>query len=301
MNEPFDILILGGGPIAASSAYFLTKSGNKKIGLVTQEPIESRDATYLYAGGSVRWFWPDALKTEMTTETAMFIKDLQKQGVDLSLIEDNYLFLNRGKFVPSVNISSKKLIQWLLDQSIQQGLSIHNGEQIESVQKNGELWQVKTDKGLHYAKIILSALGVKNSMITGSEIETEKRELFVLNLPVTKDEEAFPHTIVPINEGVVYVFIKQFPEGKKFVVGQEDVVEEQESAVVFAKLIEAGLGEIMPFLKEASVENILWGFDVAEKNLILNEIEPGKFVANCGSAIRACVWIGRTIAEKLSA
>jgi hypothetical protein len=54
----------------------------------------------------------------------------------------------------------------------------------------------------------------------------------------------------------------------------------------------------MPFLKEAKVEKILWGFDCEKKTLSLENRE-NLFIANCGSAIRSCVWIGRKIAEEL--
>lgn len=302
MNEPYTTLLLGGGPIAASTAYFLTQDGATNIGLVTQDPIENRDGAYMYAGGSVRWFWDDELKKEMTTETGQFILDLDAQGVDLSLLKDNYLFLGRGKFVPSLNISGKKLVQWFLGQASQKGLQVHNNERIVSVTKNADIWNVKTETSEYFAHKVLLALGVNNgTFMPGFHVDVEKRELFVLDLPVTKEEEQFPHTIIPLKEGVVYVFIKKFGDTMKFVVGQEDAVEPSENSEdgsTFAALIEAGLGEFMPFLKKAKIEMTLWGFDAGNKTLTIEERE-GLFAVNCGSAIRGCVWIGKEIAKRL--
>ena len=61
MTDMYDILILGGGPIGASTAYFLTKESSLKVGLLRREPNEDPQhlATYKYAGGSVRWFWDE--------------------------------------------------------------------------------------------------------------------------------------------------------------------------------------------------------------------------------------------------
>ncbi|MEO5646437.1 MAG: FAD-dependent oxidoreductase [Candidatus Paceibacterota bacterium] len=301
MNNPYDILILGGGPIAASTAYFLTQEKTADIGLLMQEPTDSHSATYQYAGGSIRWFWPDELKTEMTTQTAEFIKNLDAQGVDLSLLNDNYLFMARGKYVPSINVSGKKLVEWFLQQAQESGLAIHQKQEIISVTQQEEMWHVKTATDEYLAKKVLMALGVNNKkVIADYEVEVEKRELFVLDLPVTATEEQFPHTIIPINEGVVYIFIKKFPEGMRFVVGQEDILNsaEIEADQQFSELMAAGLGDLMPFLKEAKVEKILWGNDAGNKTLRVDQ-RGSLFIANCGSAIRSCVWIGKELTKRL--
>lgn len=301
MNNHYHNLILGGGPIAASTAYFLSLEKNEQaIGLITQEPGGAENAAYLQAGGSLRWFWPDDLKTEMTKQTADFISVLNEQGVDLSLIKDNYLFLHRGKYVPSLNLSSKKLVAWFLEQA--KGLEVHTDAVISAVEKQDNGWKVITTKGEYTADKVLLALGANNKQFANVDIEEEKRQLFVLDIPVGDTEKNFPHTIVPVQEGIAYVFIKQFPEGLRFVVGQEDVIDgnsEEAPDVQLKEMLDAGLGAIMPFLKEGKVEKHLWAVDVKNKNLLLEETQPGLWAANCGSAVRACVWIGREVAKKL--
>jgi len=303
MTDIYNILILGSGPIGASTAHFLTEQGIEKVGLITQDPTDDHSATYGYAGGSVRWYWDTEIKTEMTTMTSDFIFELDKQGVDLSLVKDNYLFLDIGKYVPSLNVNGKKLVRWFLDQAVSKSLELHEQEMIVSVIKENDIYIVKTNKAEYRSHKVLFALGTKNTeYVDGYTLAKEKRLLSVLDLPVGEYEQNFPHTIISLPKGEAYIFIKKFPEGLRFVVGQEDVLEESDQPGEenhFEELLSAGLAVSAPFLKNAKVEKILWGFDTQKKTLTLEEPQQGMFVANCGSAIRACVWIGKEVAKKL--
>lgn len=305
MTKTYDLLILGSGPIAAATAYHLTKSKQlDSIGIITQDPTDDHSATYTNAGGSIRWFWDDDLKTEMTTQTANFIKDLLEKGVDLSEISDNYLFLHRGKFVPSLNVSGTKLVNWLLDQSIKKGVKIYNQTKITGVKNVGNVYEIQSTTQTFRAKKVLLALGVANEIFMPNyKLEKEKRQLFVLDVPVDDSSRDFPHVIFPLSDGVVYCFIKKTPEGLRYLVGQEDVVETPEdldSATTFKHLLEAGLGKIMPFLNSAKVEKVLWGIDAANKELRIESHDDSLFAANCGSAIRSSIWIGEQVAKKIS-
>jgi hypothetical protein len=135
------------------------------------------------------------------------------------------------------------------------------------------------------------------------ELEVEKRQLFVLDLPVGEDERDFPHVILPVAEGVAYVFIKHTAKGWRFLVGQEDAVEASEEPGAedyYEALLEAGLGQVMPFLNKAKVEQILWGLDAGNKELRLED-KDGLIAVNCGSAARSCVYLGKEIAAHLVA
>lgn len=302
MQTDFDVLILGSGPIGASTAYFLSRDSKLKIGVVTQDPTEDHSATYAYAGGSVRWFWDDELKRQMTKETADFLLARLDEGIDLSANRDNYLFLHRGKFVPSINISGIKLVNWLLDQAAASGVEVARQHQVASVTKTSAGYEVKTNQATFTAKKVLLALGMNNSkFMPDYELGAEKRQLFVLDLPIGEDEMKLPHIIAPLGDGVVYTFIKQTAAGWRLLVGQEDVIEGNDKAEAedyFSELLQAGLATLMPFVAKAKVENILWGIDAGNKTLKLEE-SAGLFAANCGSAVRSCVWIGRTVAERL--
>jgi hypothetical protein len=128
--------------------------------------------------------------------------------------------------------------------------------------------------------------------------------LFVLDIAVTADSEKFPHVILPVGEGVAYVFIKKTPAGLRYVVGQEDVIEATEADGIqdyWQELLDAGLAKTMPFLSKAKVEKIWHGLDAGNKTLRLEEVQPGLIAANCGSAIRSCAFIGQNVAERLLA
>ncbi len=308
--DNYDIAILGGGPIGAATAYFLSLSPefkSKKIILITQDPLEedtNHESTYLYAGGCINYsFWPrNPLKAEMTKVTADFIKDLAKKGVDLSLIEDYYLFLDRGVFSPSLNVAGSKLVKYFIDQAKQNGVEYKPQTTLNSFEKQGDKYLVKTTGGEFLTEKAVLALGANNNKFTDKKIELEKRVLLVLDLPIDEAREKFPHTIIPFNDGWVYLFIKNIGGQLKMVLGEEDAVELDDlkgEENYLPELLEKGLDEIVPFLKEAKVEKILWGFDSLENDPIIDSEDNQLYVVNCGSAVRACIYIGQEVAKKI--
>jgi len=303
MNKIYDILILGGGPIGASSAYFLSQKGKKKIGLITSEPAENQHATYQNAGGCIRWFWDEPQKTLMTKETADFIKKLSRSGVDVSLREDTYLFLYRGVHVPAINVSGIKLVNHFIKEAQAKGVTLHSGETVKKVQTTEDVCVVTTDKGIYQAKKVLLAMGAQNACFMPEyEIEEEKRYLLVLDLPVGESELMFPHTIAKIGDGYAFAFVKKLPEGWRFLVGQEDILgvpTNAQAAKHFKEFLATGVGDVMPFLKKAKVERMLSGTDVENKSLLIKDHHKQLFAANCGSAVRSCVWIGKEVARQL--
>ena len=151
------------------------------------------------------------------------------------------------------------------------------------------------------ARVVLLALGSANpSLVPGLAPRLEKRQLFVLDLPVGPERAALPHVVVPVGDGYAYVFVKEFEHGMRLVLGQEELVEDSDltgPADHFAELLEAGVGDRLPFVRAAGVERILWGVDWADKHPAIAEHAPGLFTVNCGSAVRSCVAIGRETAE----
>ncbi len=300
----YDILIIGGGPIGASTFYFL-KDSNKKIALIRPEPLnEDKEhiATYLYAGGSVRWYFEDEEVGKATKKTADFIKSI-KDKVDLSLIEDYYVFLNKGIMVPSLNISGTKLINYFLKEGKKEGKEVFDNTYLEKIEKVENRYVFVTNNGIFEAEKVLLAIGYSvKKFFPDIDIEFKKRQLFVFDLVLKEEQKNFPHITDKINGGVVYVFIKKIGNDYKFVLGQEDIVEEDnkfEGTNYFRKLKEAGVLKIFPFLEKANVENILWGFDAENKKLKTVEIDNQIIIANCGSAVRSCAYIGRTLKERL--
>ena len=301
----YDIIIVGGGPIGASTAYFLSnKKENKKIALLRAEPLDEDPyhlATYLYAGGSIRTYFENEEIREATTKTVNFIKKLKNENVDLSLIEDYYCFVNRGVMVPSVNISGAKLINYFLDKAKENGIDIFDKTFLEEIiDENGEVL-LKTNKDEFKASKVLLALGHSlNKFLPEANFKFKKRQLFVLDIKLKEEQKTFPHLIVPFKGGVVYIFVKNINNEYKFVLGQEDLIEENEEFKednYFEKLLDMGIWEILPFLKEAKVEKVLWGFDAENKTLKIFKEREKIIAACCGSALRSCVYIGEKLAD----
>ncbi len=303
MKNVYDVLILGSGPIGASTANFMSRKGKKKIGVISEDQTNSKRATYQYAGGCIRWFWDEPLKIEMTKTTADFIKKLSKSGVDVSLREDTYLFLYRGVHAPAINISGTKLVNYFLKESEKKGVQLHMGEVIKKIKKTDNIYTVITDKTEYQTKKVLLALGSENArFMENYPLEKEERYLLVLDIPVGENEMTFPHTIAKIGDGYAFVFIKKLGERWHFLVGQEDILPVPKSTNAkahFKELLNAGLGEIMPFLTKAKVERMLSGVDVENKELMVQQIDS-LYAANCGSAVRSCVWIGQELSKRLS-
>lgn len=303
-----DVAICGAGPIGAATAYFLARTSPElRIVVLSADPADDPGhvSTYRYSGGSIRWTWPDPVKQEMTTETAEFVQGLLADGVDLAAIENTYHLLHTGEHIPALNISAARLVAHLLEQAADAGAQIVSDAVVEGVRPDGSGHLVDTARGTVRAERVLVALGAANARLfpqTGTELE--KRQLFVLDLPVPPERARMPHTIVPVGDGFGYAFVKSVEGRLRVLVGQEDIVEDDDlSGPVdhWTALLDSGLGTALPWLRDAKVEQILWGVDVAQKKLVLDEPSPGLLLAGCGSSVRSSAWLGRTLAERLVA
>ncbi len=307
ISEKFDLIILGGGPIASIVGYFLSQEKEKlnlnRIALIQKEPNQENYTAYLNAGGSIRYYFFDEELKQATKETYDFIKNLVNLGVDLNLIEDYYHFVHRGIFVPSLNISGKKLVEYLKQKMMENGVLIFNETEFLGYEKKESEYLIKTTKGDFLAKFVVAAMGYKNKEYFKAPLEIEKRQLFVLDLRLNEDQLKLPHTVIKFKEGIVYYFLKKFDDGYKLVLGQEDIFEHSltpEPENYFNELINMGLSEILPFLKEAKVEKILWGYDVENKKPLYYKINQNFWLINCGSAVRSLHYIGRKFLNEFS-
>jgi glycine/D-amino acid oxidase-like deaminating enzyme len=109
-----------------------------------------------------------------------------------------------------------------------------------------------------------------------------------------------PHVVAPLRGGFVYVFVKELDNGLRVVVGQEDLVRDDDHdqpVDYFAALLDAGAADRFPFLRAAGVEQVLWGLDWARKTPHIGRHGDGLFTVNCGSAVRVCLPAGRLAAD----
>jgi glycine/D-amino acid oxidase-like deaminating enzyme len=291
-NSKYDLIIVGGGPIGSIIAYFVSNKkdelGFKNIALLQKEPETYEGIAYPYAGGSVRWFFEDEEMSMITKKTADFIFSI-KDKIDLNLIEDSYFFVH-------------KVVEYLKSESQKNGLEIFSNNEFKEFKKDGDLYKVITDKNEYLTQRIFFALGYKNKEIFILPLEVEKRQLFVLDLEVDEKRLKLPHTILKFKEGIVYFFVKKFDDGYKIVLGQEDLMEHNdkyEPEDYFEKLLSMGLVDFLPFLKQAKVEKILWGFDVKNKKPLFYKIDENVYTVNCGSATRSIIHIGEKSLELL--
>ncbi len=308
MSNVYDIIIVGSGPIGSSVAYFLSKDPKfkgKKIALITQDPSQERSSTYLYAGGAVNYsWWPgNAVKAEMTKVTADFIKDVAKQGEDLSLFEDYYLFVDQGVCTPALNVSGAKLSSYLSNQAEKAGIEFKKNTVLQEVQKQDNSYKLTTDKGEFSAEKVVLAVGSQtNKFLPQANTAYVKRTLFVLDLPITENHMNWPHIVIPFKKGLIYSFIKKWGAGYKMLFGQDNVIEPNdkwEEENNFQELLDMGVSEVMPFLKNTKVEKVLWGFDAKQSAPIFFTEDNNLFAVNCGYAVRACIYIGQEMVKKL--
>lgn len=309
MNQPiqtFDYVIVGSGPIGSATAYFLTQSlqPTQTVGLLTNEPTESHQPTYRFAGGSVRSFWPDPQMETMTAETTDFLRNLVENGVDLGLIEDHYAILHRGAYVPSVNVTSSKVVDYFLTEAKGRGLVSLQEFQLQTVeQANDSVILTSHDGRSICARRVLVAIGAQlPAVFPEVSLEIRKRQLFVLDTPIPPQREHFPHTVVPFGDGFIFLFLKKVDGHLRLVLGQEDVIEATMAEGpddYFDQLLTMGVDKIFPFIGKSRVERTLWGFDYDKKHPLFLNPQPGVLAVVCGSAVRSCVWIGRETARRL--
>lgn len=300
-----DIVICGAGPIGAATAYFLARP-DLRVVVISFEPEDdpAHLATYRYSGGSIRWTWPDPVKREMTTQTEQFIRDAAPYA-DLAMLQNSYHLLHTGELIPALNVSATRFVGLLREQAQEIGVRFVDDTAVTAVRPDGVGHIVETSRGTIRSNRVLGAMGAANaSVFPQSSAAPEKRQLFVLDLPVPPEREQMPHTIVPIGDGFGYVFVKLIDGQLRVLVGQEDIVEDDDTSGPvdnWKTILDRGLAETLPWLRDARVDDILWGIDTAQKTLVVDEPSPGVLVANCGSAIRSAAWLGRTLAERLVA
>ncbi len=301
MTSKYDLIIVGGGPIGSVISYFLSQNKKdlnlEKIALIQKEPNNESYTAYLNAGGSIRWYFEDEEMIQITKKTADFIQSI-KDKVDINLIEDNYFFVHKGIFVKSYNISGTKLVNYFKNIAQENGVDIFSDTEFLKIERQNNNYILKTNKGDFETKGVIFALGYKNKEFFYLPLEIEKRQLFVLDININEKNINLPHTIIKFNGGVVYFFIKKFDYGYRLLLGQEDIFEhslEPKEENYFPDLLKLGLTEVLPFLKNANVEKILWGFDIKNKKPIINEIYPNVYTVNCGSAVRSIIHIGEQV------
>ncbi|MFN8533280.1 MAG: FAD-dependent oxidoreductase [Dehalococcoidia bacterium] len=306
MEPVYDIAICGSGPIGAATAFALRERNDLAVAVITQDPADdpNHEAAYRWAGGAVRLAWDDPWKHGAAQQTLALVQQFVAEGSDFDLVQNGYLFLNRGQVVPGVNLAGAKFVREVLRRAVACGVSLLDNQPIEAVEPIEDGYRVVTSAGEIAARRVLLALGAQNPRFFSDDLAFEKRQVFVLDTPVEESRAAMPHLVVPMPGGVVYCFVKNVAGTLRLVVGQEDLAthsDERAPENYFPELLERGLADRLPFLADAGVHDILWGFDATAKSLALRSRDERLFAANCGSAVRSSGRIGVEVAERLVA
>jgi glycine/D-amino acid oxidase-like deaminating enzyme len=301
-----DVAVIGTGPIGASTAWQLASAGQDVL-LVGPDPARSEDprAAYRSSGGSVCWFRPDPAKAERIRRTAEFVTDRVAAGAPIRCRSAPYLFLDVGVCAPALNVNAGDLVADLARLATGAGARRADVGTVHSVRSTSDGHEVAGEGGSLTARVVLLALGAGNpALVRDLRPVLEKRQLFVLDLTVGPDRIAWPHLVLPVGDGYAYLFVKELDEGMRLVLGQEDLVADDDLTGPvdhFAELLDAGVADRLPFLRAAAVERIMWGVDWADKHPQVLEHAPGLFTVNCGSAVRSCVAVGAESAAALTA
>lgn len=290
------IAVVGTGPVGSAAAYHLAQRG---VPGVVQVDGSAGRATYLQSGGSVSWYRPDPVRSRAIEETARFIRSEVAAGAPIRLRDEPYFYLDTGELVDGFNIEADDLVSHLRRSA--EGVADVDVGEVRAVEPGDGSHRVVGTTGEVEAQVVLLALGAANiGLVPGLAGEVEKRQLLVLDLEVGPAQERLPHVISRLGEGFVYVFVKEIDGRLRFVVGQEDLVaDDDHSGPVdyLPQLVDAGLAERFPFLAGASTTQVRWGTDWAGKEPHVHESAPGLISVNCGSAVRSCIAVGRAGAD----
>jgi glycine/D-amino acid oxidase-like deaminating enzyme len=294
------VAVVGAGPLGAATALALTR---RAIGDVVLIDDGEAAAAWRNSGGSICWHRADPTKADLIRRTADAITARIEAGAAIRARLTPYLILEQGVLVPALNVASGDLVADLVERAETGGAVRVDIGRVRAVVRRGAGWTVEGDRGTVDASVVLLAMGAGNfDFMPGLPRRLEKRQLFVLDLPVDDGRARLPHIIARIGSGSAYAFVKEFDDGLRVVVGQEDlVVDDDESGPTdhWAQLLAAGVADALPFVAPGRPERILWGLDWADKlpHIAVAPEQPTLLSVNCGSAVRVCVAAGEIAAD----
>jgi glycine/D-amino acid oxidase-like deaminating enzyme len=300
----YSIAVVGAGPVGTATAFQLARRGVPGVALAEDGRLVE-PAAYRQAGGSMCWHRPDPVRAAAIKETVDFVRAEIGGGAPIRLRETPYLFLDTGVLVPAVNVAAEDLVGHLRRQAARSGVDTVQVGAVEAVERCDGHYLVVGAAGTIQARVVLLALGVGNiGLMPQLPPRLEKRQLFVLDLPVEPDRARLPHVVAPIGRGYAYLFIKDIDGELRVLLGQEDLVEDHrpDAPVDYLDaLLATGLADRFPFLAAARTQQILWGLDWAGKDPHLATDGAGLLSLNCGSALRSCISLGRRAADAATA
>ena len=300
---PLPVAVVGAGPLGAATTVALTR---RSVGEVVLIDGGHDTAGWRNSGGSICWYRPDAAKAELIRRTADAITARIEAGGAIRARFTPYLILRQGVLVPALNVASGDVVADLVEQAEAGGAIRVDIGRVRAVGRRGAGWTVEGERGTVDASVVLLATGAGNpDLMPGLPRRLEKRQLYVLDLPVDDHRAGLPHVVARVGSGSAYAFVKEFDEGLRVVVGQEGLITDKDEsgpADHWAELLASGMADAFPFVAPARPERILWGLDWADKlpHIAAAPELPTLLSVNCGSAIRVCVAAGELAADTVA-
>ena len=149
MKTVYDLLVIGAGPAGGSCAEKAAELGLKV--LVLEE--DSRVGEPLHCGECISKVAMDKLgdiPEEVIAEYATGVRVIFP-GPRSNLCDEPGAVLHKEKFE-----------QWIVEKAKSKGAKVHLEEKFESAENRLGIWEVKTNKAIYKAKIIIDGSGVKS-------------------------------------------------------------------------------------------------------------------------------------------
>jgi glycine/D-amino acid oxidase-like deaminating enzyme len=190
------VAVVGAGPLGAATALALTRRSVGEVLLV-----DGGDATagWRNSGGSISWHRPDPVKADLIRRTADAITARVEAGAPIRVRSTPYLILKQGVLVPALNVSSGDVVADLTEQAEVGGAVRVDIGRVHALTRHRAGWTVVGEQGAIDAGVVLLATGTGNlDLMPGLPRRLEKRQLFVLDLPVDDGRARLPHIVARI-------------------------------------------------------------------------------------------------------
>src|SRR3989344_8726437 len=148
MPEIYDVIVVGAGPAGGCAALHCARKGLKALIIEEHanigEPVHCGECLSLWATENTGIKPPESVISEHV------------KGVRIVFPDGTTSALNELGFV----LEKELFEQWLSGEAVKAGAELSLGTRLEDLKRKNNLWEIKTNKGILKAKIVIDASGV---------------------------------------------------------------------------------------------------------------------------------------------